>query len=252
MEHLLYANHPRNQRNVFFINGFLTFLLSYIKTRSITGLDKLIARTAAFQVNTYFVLLLGPVYWAAAHLGLLTDMDKPSASKYLYEVFVLSGTSMTSKMFADTLGDFNGTHLGVGAKLRDFRQLMSCVLISATGTSHTEPNDDDINVTMAHQSFGHEVTTGRTHYAIESITQATKLAPDVIARMQEVSLKWQVFVKLVHPVVQARLKKEHQASCTFIVDQIFPSTESISDCHDKLTRDEQDYLVPSSPLSKAC
>ncbi|KAJ3924737.1 MAG: hypothetical protein NXY57DRAFT_1044686, partial [Lentinula lateritia] len=111
IEHLLYANHPRNLRNVFIINGLLTIVTEYQKTQSIAGAGKLIARTPAFQVNRLLILVLGVAYWAAGYIGCYIGMDKLNCQRYFYEVFVVTGVSMESKDFSKVLGSLNSINL---------------------------------------------------------------------------------------------------------------------------------------------
>ncbi|KAF8830860.1 hypothetical protein HHX47_DHR2000766 [Lentinula edodes] len=205
IEHLLYANHPRNLRNVFIINGLLTIVTEYQKTQSIAGAGKLIARTPAFQVNRLLILVLGVAYWAAGYIGCYIGMDKLNCQRYFYEVFVVTGVSMESKDFSKVLGSLNSIHLGIELKLSDFRQLSACLLISSTSTSFFDPNDEDPNVVAAHESFGHSLDMGRVNYGLDSTSEATGLAADAVAHMQQVSIRWQVFLKLVHPVLESQV-----------------------------------------------
>ncbi|GAW09724.1 dna partial [Lentinula edodes] len=207
IEHLLYANHPRNLRNVFIINGLLTIVTEYQKTQSIAGAGKLIARTPAFQVNRLLILVLGVAYWAAGYIGCYIGMEKLNCQRYFYEVFVITGISMDSKDFSKVLGSLNSTHLGIDLKLSDFRQLSACMLISSTSTSFFDPNDEDPNVVAAHESFGHSLEMGRVNYGLDSTSEATGLAADAVAHMQQVSTRWQVFLKLVHPVLEQQVER---------------------------------------------
>ncbi|KAJ3979088.1 hypothetical protein F5890DRAFT_1559208 [Lentinula detonsa] len=213
IEHLLYANHPRNSRNIFFINGLLTIVTEYQKTQSLTGAGKLIARTPAPQVNRLLTLVLGLGYWAAGYIGCYIGMEKTNCQRYFYEVFLLTGISMESKHFSDTLGSYNGRNVGIELKLRDFRQLMSCMLISSTLTTFFDLNDEDPNVVAAHESFGHSLEMGRSGYGLDS-TSTTGLAPDAVARMQQVCIKWQAFLKLVNPAISSKVDGESEETST--------------------------------------
>ncbi|KAJ3871158.1 hypothetical protein F5051DRAFT_446546 [Lentinula edodes] len=212
LEHLLYANHPRNLRNVFIINGLLTIVTEYQKTQSIAGAGKLIARSPAFQVNRLLILVLGVAYWAAGYIGCYIGMDKSNCQRYFYEVFVVTGVTMESKDFSKVLGSLNSIHLGIELKLSDFRQLSACLLISSTSTSFFDPNDEDPNVIAAHESFGHSLEMGRVNYGLDSTSEATGLAADAVAHMQQVSIRWQVFLKLVHPVLEQQVQQGVQGS----------------------------------------
>ncbi|KAH7868512.1 uncharacterized protein C8R40DRAFT_1074735 [Lentinula edodes] len=213
IERLLYANNPRNTRNVFVINGLLTIVTEYQKTQSLTGAGKLIARSPAFHVNRLLILVLGVVYWAAGFIGCRVGMEKANCQRYFYEVFVVTGKPMESKDFSKVLGSLNGVNLGVDLKLQDFRQLMACMLISSTSTSFFNPNDEDPNVVAAHESFGHSLDMGRSNYGLDS-TSTTGLAADAVAHMQQVCLKWQVFLNLLHPLLEVKLSREPQAVMT--------------------------------------
>lgn len=208
MEHLLFANHPRNTRSVFFINGFLTFVTEYSKTQSITGAGRIIARTPAFQVNRLLILVILVVYQAAGYINCFIGADKMACTPYFYNVFVFRGKSMESPEFTKVLGQYNSINAGVELKLADFRQFMACVLISSTSTGLLDMKDEDDNVQAAfavHQSFNHSVQTGQAHYGLDDIAHGTRIAPDAVAHMQQVSLRWQAFMGLVHSVLHTKL-----------------------------------------------
>ncbi|KIK53051.1 hypothetical protein GYMLUDRAFT_63923 [Collybiopsis luxurians FD-317 M1] len=210
MQHLLYANYPKYHRNIYIINGFLTIVTEYSKTQSIMGHGNVVARTPSYALNRLLVLVLDQAYWAAGTIGCFIGMEKQHCQRYFYEVFVQSGTSMKAQKFAEVLGKFNSAGFGLGLKLSEFRQLMACMLISATSTSFLNPNDEDPNVIAAHESFGHSLEVGRTHYGLDTVAGATRLAPDAVARMQKICFKWQASLKLLHPVLTAKLKDENQ------------------------------------------
>lgn len=217
IERLLYANNARNTRNVFVINGLLTIVTEYQKTQSLTGAGKLIARTPAFRVNRLLILVLGVAFWAAGFIGCYIGMEKSQCQRYFYEVFVLTGKPMDSKDFSKVLGSLNGIHLGIDLKLQDFRQLMSCLLISSTSTSFFDPSEEDPNVVAAHESFGHSLDMGRSGYGLDT-TSATGLAADAVAHMQQVCLKWQAFIGMLHPLLDHKTDRElYKVRCSFLV-----------------------------------
>lgn len=205
MEMLLFANHPRNTRNVFFINGFLTFVTEYSKTQSITGAGRIIARTPAFQVNRLLILILLVAYKAAGYLNCYIGADKMACTPYFFNVFVCRGKSMESTDFTKVLGEYNRINTGVELKLADFRQFMACVLISSTSCSFLNLEEEDENVRAAHESFNHSAQMGQMHYGLDDIAQSTRIAPDAVAQMQQVSLRWQAFLGLVHSVLHSKL-----------------------------------------------
>ncbi|KAL0563462.1 hypothetical protein V5O48_018605 [Marasmius crinis-equi] len=205
-EKLLYANHPRHTRNLFFVNGFLTFITEYLKTQHMTGAGKTIARIAAFAVNRILILHLSQVYYAASHVCLAVGMPKEDCERYLYEVFVINGKSMTSEKYSASLGTWTSTHLGIELKLRDFRQLMSCLLITFTGCSFFDRDDED--VVSAHESFGHSVEVGQQHYGLLVCNGGTSMATDTMAKMQRVSLRWHGQVGVLPPTFQKTIKTD--------------------------------------------
>ncbi|KAJ3991696.1 hypothetical protein F5050DRAFT_1812256 [Lentinula boryana] len=208
MEKLLFANHLRNTRNVFFINGFLTFITEYSKTQSITGAGRVIARTPAFQVNRLLTLIILVAYKAAGYLNCYMGADKMACTPYFYDVFVCRGKPMESSEFTKALGEHNRINAGVELKLADFRQFMACVLISSTSCGFLDMKDEDDNVQAAyavHESFNHSVQMGQAHYGLDDVAHGTRIAPDAVAHMQQVSLRWQAFMGLVHPVLHSKL-----------------------------------------------
>ncbi|KAJ8085325.1 hypothetical protein PM082_004121 [Marasmius tenuissimus] len=223
VEGLLYANHPRRRRNMFFMNGFLTMITEYNKTQSQTGAGKMIARTPSFEVNCLLLLLLSVVYYAASHISLFLVMRKADAQRYLYEVFVLSGKSMTPEQFSSALGTFTSTHLGIHLGLRDFRQFMSCCLITFTQSTFFDTDDEDVDLRWLHEAFGHSKDVGESHYGLEVCNSGTTLTSTAISNMLRVLLRWHEFINQLHPLLRKATKtlsklnellKSHFASLT--------------------------------------
>ncbi|KAJ3980227.1 hypothetical protein F5890DRAFT_1477902 [Lentinula detonsa] len=214
MEHLLYANLPGRTRSAFLLNGLYTIFTEYSKTQSIKGHSKIVARTAAYQVNRLLILVLCCCHYAAGYIGCFVGMGKERASRYFHEIFVCSGRPMRADDFSNVLGEYNTSTMGVELKLADFRQFMACVLISSTSSGFLTLEEEDENVVAAHESFNHSVRIGRTKYGLEEVGDATSLAPDVVAGMQQVSLRWQAFLRLVHPVLHEKVSVEDKGAVT--------------------------------------
>ncbi|KAJ3848190.1 hypothetical protein EV368DRAFT_86897 [Lentinula lateritia] len=181
-------------------------LFEHQKTQSIAGAGKLIARTPTSQVNRLLILILGVASWAAGCIGCYIGMEKVKSQRYFYELFVITGVSMVSKDFSKVLGSLNSIHLSIDLKLSDFHQLSACMLISSMSTSFFDPDDEDPDVVAAHKSFGHSLDTGRVNHGLDTTSEATGLAADAVAHSQQVSIKWQVFLKLEHPVLEQQVE----------------------------------------------
>lgn len=205
MQLLCYANRQGRKRDGMVMNGLFTIMTEYSKQQSIRGSSKVIARTPAFQVSRLLVLVLCSVHYAAGYISCFMGMAKADCSRYFYEFFVLSGRPMSTKNFTDTLGRYNSITTGIDLKLADFRQFMACIIISSTLCGFIDPTEEDDNVRAAHESFNHSVKMGQTNYGLQDVGDATTLAPETIANMQQVSLRWQAFLRLVHPVIHAEL-----------------------------------------------
>ncbi|KAF9065236.1 hypothetical protein BDP27DRAFT_1366602 [Rhodocollybia butyracea] len=208
MEGLLYANRARCKRNVFFINALLTILTDYSKQ----GSGKTTARTPAYQVTRLLIVVLVCVHYAAGYIGCFMGMEKDHCSRYFYEVFLVSGRSMKSTNFSQILADYNSITMGIDLHLADFRQFMCCLLISTTSSHFIDLDEEDPNVVAAHEAFNHSVKTGRENYGLDDIAKSTTLASDVVSRMQSVSLRWQAFIRLVHPIHLGKIHAEDQGS----------------------------------------
>lgn len=182
------------------LSGILSLFTNYTKAMANTGHGNSLVRAAALQVLRFLVLILGDAFWAAAHLGCYIQMPKPHCRKYLYEVFVRNGKSMTSADFSKRLGRFTYNKLGRSLKLADFQQFMSCLMIHVIQTMFHE-DEEDPDVVIAHEAFGHTPTVGRKHYGLGATTKAMNLLLDSIRNMHQVCLKWQAYVKLPHPSI---------------------------------------------------
>ncbi|KAF5370967.1 hypothetical protein D9757_009899 [Collybiopsis confluens] len=214
MELLQYANREGKPRTAFMINGLYTIITSYSKTQQIKGYGKTVARCPAYQATRLLILVLCCGHYAAGYIACYIGMDIEQASRYFYEIFVCSGRPMTSTHFSNLLGEYNTLTTGIELKLADFRQFMACLLISSTSSGFLKLEDEDENVRAAHESFNHSVHTGRSRYALDDVGDATTLASDVISRMQQVSLRWQAFLRLVHPILHEKISVSDMGSPT--------------------------------------
>ncbi|KAL0059321.1 hypothetical protein AAF712_013948 [Marasmius tenuissimus] len=200
MQHLLYANRNTHTRHFIIVNGVPTIITSYNKTQSIVGAGKLIGRTAAPGVNRLLILVIWQVYFTCSRLSLSVGIEREDAARYLYEMFVLSGRSMTSDKFSKTLGHY--THLTTGARLtlQPFRQMMTALLIYFTQSTFNDPDDPDMK--LVHESFGHGVSIGQSRYNVTFLTALTGIPVDGIAKMHIVCFKWQKSAGVLHPALE--------------------------------------------------
>ncbi|KAJ3712543.1 hypothetical protein DFJ43DRAFT_1161447 [Lentinula guzmanii] len=158
-------------------------------TQSITGAGRIIARTPAFQVNRLLILIILVAYKAAGYLNCYMGADKMACTPYFYNVFVCRGSQWKAQSLPRPW-------------------FMACVLISSTSCGFLDMKDEDDNVQAAyavHESFNHSVQMGQAHYGLDDVAHGTRIAPDAVAHMQQVSLRWQAFMGLVHPVLHSKL-----------------------------------------------
>ncbi|KAL0566552.1 hypothetical protein V5O48_015458 [Marasmius crinis-equi] len=220
MQHLYYANHPTHTRHHVFFNGISTFIIEYTKTFSRYGHGRLVARTPAPSVSRLLIVVTWQVYWACQRLSIAIGRDPEDADRYLYEIFLLKGRSMTSEKYSETLAEFNTITTGFPLTLQPFRQFMSALLIRYTQSTFTDPDDEETR--LAHESFGHSAAVGQSNYGITHLTDLTGIATDRMAQMQRVSYRWHAAVGVIHeslvdkldaidPTVNVPATKESQA-----------------------------------------
>ncbi|KAJ3900070.1 hypothetical protein F5879DRAFT_993203 [Lentinula edodes] len=212
----LYANHPRNTRNFFILNGLPSFFTAYSKTQHIKGHGIGIIRTPAYRVSRLLILVLALPYWAAANLACCIGMAKLNCQRYLYEVFVHTGSSLQSARLSLILGRWTFAKIGCMLQIADFRQYNSTLLVHATQTTLDEPEDVDPEIVATHAQFGHSVNVAHDHYGLEGNQALTRLAADSIARMQKVSRNWHAFIGLLHPLLVKSVNEELQ-----VTDSVF-------------------------------
>ncbi|KAL0064497.1 hypothetical protein AAF712_008555 [Marasmius tenuissimus] len=206
MQHLLYANHPNQTRHFFIVNGVPTIVMRYNKTQSIQGSGKMIARTPAPKVTRLLILLIWQVYHVCSRFGRLIGFENEDAQRYLCEMFVLSGRSMTSAHYSSTLSEYNTRTIGFALSIQPFRQLMCALLIRFTLTSFNDLDDEDVKV--GHQLFGHGVSIGQLNYNIDSLSSITGLAIDQFAQMFRVCTKWHKKAGFLHPALDETVIEE--------------------------------------------
>ncbi|KAL0058438.1 hypothetical protein AAF712_014899 [Marasmius tenuissimus] len=197
-ENLLFTNETRQHRNLFILNGSLTIITDYIKTQSLTGAGKTIARTPAPAVGRLAILVYGVVSYVAATIGADSGfLSATEARAYLHHMFLRSGTPLISADFSKIVAQFNRHAVGYDLKLADFRQLMTALQVAFVGASIADPLDTE-NPTIAtvHSLFGRTVAVGRAHYAKDQASAATRLASDLLTEMQAISFQWHKVIGL--------------------------------------------------------
>jgi hypothetical protein len=197
-DHLQYKIHDNSQRNLYVLNGLVTIITEYVKTRSHHGHGQLIARTLPWQLGCLVLLIYGVIFPAASHIAAYA-LDRESAESYLSYVFVLRGRVMQSKDFTKVIHSLTSQLFDISMGLRQFRQTMAIILVNFSKIDFGDLDPEDEDLQEIHHMFGHSSSTAAKHYAIQYTDTTRELSHTMIASSQRVCLRYHAAIRLSHP-----------------------------------------------------
>ncbi|KAF5343382.1 hypothetical protein D9758_015611 [Tetrapyrgos nigripes] len=199
-EPLTYANHPNHPKNLHFISGHLCLETVYCKTASQQGTaGEAITRAMPWQVGRLVLLVIGCIYYAAAHLGAMIGMPKECLDNYMFYMFVRNGQPMTSKDFSKVLGNVTESTLGYPLLLWDWRQLKFNLMLHKANVSWDEPDDEEEEDRATHKMLAHSAIVGQTSYGVQSENATKHLSQDLVASQLRTAVRWQRTIEFLHP-----------------------------------------------------
>lgn len=167
IEHLQYVNR-HSRRNVYFVNGLLTFVSDYNKTTAINGTSTLIPRAVPPRLARIYILLFAVLYPTASYLCTALGMV-PRAQLYQRYVFVRGARTLDPIAMSDILQDRTWLGLQCSMGLRHTRQLIIFILKNAIRIV-LEEGKEGAALDILHDLCGHSARTAESHYAIDSNT----------------------------------------------------------------------------------
>ncbi|KAG1720862.1 uncharacterized protein EDB91DRAFT_1088677 [Suillus paluster] len=188
-DHLKFQVDGQGDRQIFILNGLVTISTTYVKTASIQGHGKLIARCPSHSASRLLLVVLGVIYPAAAELATFV-MSVEKAKAYLSYVFLHDGTPMNTHDFSQSIGAITQRYLGRALGMRDWRQLMSTMLINISKVDFGIVDEEDAGLLAIHDAFGHSQSVAEAHYALQSTNALTEISHTAVASMQRVSKRW--------------------------------------------------------------
>ena len=197
-DHLQFEIQDNGERNLYILNGLVTIVTTYVKTRSFRGHGDLIARTIPWQLGRLVLLVYSVIFPAASYLATYA-FDRNAAEAYLSYMFVLSGKIMKSEDFSKVIATQTSKHFDISMGLRQFRQTMKSILTNLAGIDFGDMDAEDSNLAEINHLFGHGSRTGEKHYALQSSDALPEISHTSIASSQRISLMWHAAIHLQHP-----------------------------------------------------
>lgn len=187
----LKSHNFHGQRHLYILNGLLTIVTTYVKTRQNTGHGKLIARTLPTRVSRILIMVMAVVTPTARYLA--EEIFEPAQAK-LYDsyIFLRYGHVMNSNAFTKALSFSTVTHFNLALGLRDWRQLMKTFLKHIVHVPLEDDEDDNMPPIsdVPHDLFGHSRMTGEDIYGIEHTNALRELSESAVTRQQAYSLQY--------------------------------------------------------------
>jgi hypothetical protein len=197
-DHLQYEIRDNAQRNLFVLNGLVTIVTEYVKTRSHHGQGRLIARTIPWQLGRLVLLIYGVVFPAASHIAAYA-LGRERAEPYLSYMFVLNGKIMDSKDFSKVINSVTSRFFDISMGLRRYRQTMSVILVHFSKIDFGDLDLEEADLQEIHYMFGHSAATAARNYALQSTDSTHDLSHTSIASSQCVCLHYHAAICLAHP-----------------------------------------------------
>jgi hypothetical protein len=197
-DHLQFEIQDNGQRNLYVLNGLVTIVTQYSKTRSHHGHGKLIARTIPWQLGRLALLVYGVIFPAASHLATFA-FDREAAEAYISYMFVVGGKIMNSDDFSKVIASQTSKLFDITMGLRRHRQTMCTILTNLTNVDFGEVDPEDADLMEIHYMFGHSPTTGERNYAIQRSDALREISHTSIASSQRVCMVYHDAIRLTHP-----------------------------------------------------
>ncbi|KAG1838940.1 hypothetical protein C8R48DRAFT_679966 [Suillus tomentosus] len=122
-------------------------------------------------------------------------MSVDKAKVYLSYVFLHDGTPMDTHKFSQSIGANTQCYLGHVLGMRDWRQLMSTMLISIVKVNFGIINEEDALLLAIHNAFGHSQSVTKAHSALQTINVLTKISHTAVSLMQRVGKRWHTTIR---------------------------------------------------------
>ena len=197
-DHLQFEIQDNGERNLYILNGLVTIVTTYVKSRSFRGHGQLIARTLPWQLARVVLLVYAVVFPAAGHLSTYA-FDRNAAEAYLSYMFVLSGKIMQSDDFSKVIASQTSERFDISMGLRQFRQTMKSIMTNLAGIDFGDIDVEDSHLPEIHHLFGHNSRTGEKHYALQSTDALREVSHTSIASSQRIAFIWHATIGLLHP-----------------------------------------------------
>jgi hypothetical protein len=198
MQGLSYKQHQGN-RSLYILNGILTLVTTYVKTQSIHGRGRMIARALPWKLSRLLLVLYGVVYPAASHLAAYVYEDSGMAEAYDTYMFVFRGKVVDSARFSKFLVMVTENYLDISLGLRDWRQTLCTIMVNIARVDFGVPDDDDDDLKLIHQLFAHSAATAAQHYTLQLSQALREISHTAVASNQRVSLRFHGILGLEHP-----------------------------------------------------
>ncbi|KAG2740332.1 P-loop containing nucleoside triphosphate hydrolase protein [Suillus brevipes Sb2] len=221
-DHLKFEVDGQGARQIFILNGLVTVSTTYVKTASIQGHGKLIARCPSHSASRLLLVVLGVIYPAAAELATFV-MSVEKAKSYLSYVFIQDGVPMNTRDFSQAVGAVTQRYLGRALGMRDWRQLMSTMLVNISKVDFGIVDEEDAGLLAIHDAFGHSQSVAEAHYALQSTNALTEISHTAVSSMQRVSKRWhatieKLFDRLLGPLKTTIHNATQKATVSMGVD----------------------------------
>lgn len=97
---------------------------------------------------------------------------------------------MDTRSFTSTLHDVTVRDFGLAMGVRDWRQVMSTILVNITKADFGLPDAEDHEINAVHTAFGHSQAIAEAHYSLQMTNALPELSHTAVSSMQRVSIKW--------------------------------------------------------------
>ncbi|KAJ8456410.1 hypothetical protein ONZ45_g18730 [Pleurotus djamor] len=180
----------RNQhscRNVYFINGMITFLCDYNKNTHIDGTGSLIPRTVPPRVGRLFIILFAVFYPCATYLATALKMDE-AAEAYMMYAFVHRRQALDSEAMTKILESRTQHGLQCALGLRDMRQIV-IYFMKHTLRTVLEEHREGIVLDLLHDLCGHSARTAEQRYGVD-VASIQEVSTDTVHRSQQLAMAY--------------------------------------------------------------
>jgi hypothetical protein len=207
LEAMKFCNTLTRQRNFFAMGNYVCMVRMYLKTNSLTGVDKLIPSAFDGLLSSLLIQTLTLARPFATLAASICFPDQPEvAENYKTQLWMGYGAPVKTEAVSGLMKTYTGVHLGAEFGMRDWRQISTSYRRKHTPEEIDSMAEQTNANTLDALQMGHSLAVDQMHYG--RTTDAFVGNEDVLPELLKRSIGWQKVCQ-VAPGMQVNCLKDN-------------------------------------------